>query len=64
MKNQFNEMELEMIREMAISYHLSLQAILNTYKSSTSIKLKVMCEIQRLTFENIIDKAAEQLLEL
>ena len=63
-KNQFNEMELEMIREMAIAYNLSLEAILNTYKNSTSMKLKIMCEIQRLTFENIIDKAADQLLEL
>jgi hypothetical protein len=64
MKNQFNEMELEMIKEMAISYKLSLEAMLNTYKNSTSMKLKIMCEIQKLTFENIIEKAADQLLEL
>jgi len=64
MKNQFNEMELEMIREMAISYKLSLESISNNYKNSTSMKLKIMCEIQRITFENIIDKAADQLLEL
>jgi hypothetical protein len=62
--NQFNQAELEMIKEMAISYKLSLEAILNTHKSSTSMKLKIMCEIQRITFENIIDKAADQLLEL
>jgi len=64
MKNKFNEMELEMIREIATAYSLSLESILKTYKNSTSMKLKVMCEIQRLTFENIIDKAADQLLEL
>jgi hypothetical protein len=63
-KNQFNEMELEMIKEMAISYKLSLEAMLNTHKNSTSMKLKIMCEIQKLTFENIIEKSADQLLEL
>jgi hypothetical protein len=63
-KNQFNEMELEMIKEMAISYKLSLESMLITHKNSTSMKLKIMCEIQKLTFENIIDKAADQLLEL
>jgi hypothetical protein len=62
-KNEFNQAELEMILEMANTYFLSLQTLLKDYKN-LSIKLKVQTEIIKCTYESIIEKTENKLLEL
>jgi len=62
-KNEFNQVELEMILEMANTYFLSLQTLLKDYKN-LSLKLKVQTEIIKCTYESIIEKTENKLLEL
>lgn len=59
----FNESELEIIREMAIAYYLSLETIIKEHKN-LNIKLKVQAEIIKFTYESIIEKSENKLLEL
>jgi hypothetical protein len=62
-KNEFNQVELEIIREMANTYFLSLENLLKDHKN-LSLKLKVQTEIIKCTYESIIEKAENKLLEL
>jgi len=62
-KNEFNQAELEMIREMANTYFLSLETLLKENKN-LNLKLKVQIEIIKYTYESIIEKTENKLLEL
>jgi hypothetical protein len=63
MQLEFNENELQIIREMAITYNLSLETLLKDHKN-LSLKLKVQIEIIKCTYESIIEKTENKLLEL